>query len=85
MNRCICPRPAVLSAIVLLVAGPSLAAYEFEFAPSGDTVLRIEPGEVAEFGFSLANTGTAPDVYEFNCRVIQGVPDWSVTYCVGFR
>ncbi len=76
---------AVLLAALLLAASPLLAGYQFEFISRSDTVQQVEPGEVVEFHFTLTNTGTEPDVYEFDCRVLQGVPDWYVSYCVGFR
>lgn len=76
--------PGMLVAF-LAAAGPVFAGHQFEFTSRGDTVRHVAPGAVAEFGFSLTNTGTASDVYEFDCRVIQSVPSWYVTYCVGFH
>ena len=78
-------RPAALILALVLTTGLALAGYRFEFASQGDTVQQVAPGAVAEFGFSLTNTGTEPDGYEFDCRVMQSVPSWYVTYCVGFH
>lgn len=75
-------------ALLLFASGAAStlhASYAFEFTCRGDTVQQVQPGAVAEFDFTLANTGTEPDAYEFDCRVMQSVPSWYVTYCVGFR
>jgi len=69
---------------LLLEAGqaPLCAGYDFDFWCRSDTVRRVQPGGPADFHFTLANTGTEPDVYEFDCRVVQPVPGWSVIYCL---
>jgi hypothetical protein len=63
--------------------GPIRASYDFEFFCRSDTVQRVNPGGVADFCFTTRNTGSERDCYEFNCRVIQEVSNWFVTYCVG--
>lgn len=73
--------PGVLPA-VLLAFGQLTAGFQFEFACRGDTVQRVNPGGIAEFDFTLMNTGTEPDIYEFACRVVQPVSGWSVIYCL---
>ncbi|MEO0081065.1 MAG: hypothetical protein ABIL25_02085 [candidate division WOR-3 bacterium] len=78
-------KAATLLLVMLLTFGQALAGYQFEFRSTTDTVKQVAPGAVAEFGFSLTNTGTEPDGYEFDLRVIQSVPSWYVTYCVGFH
>ena len=81
-------KPIRAGAVLLLVMSASgilHASYAFEFSCRDDTVQQVQPGAVAEFGFTLANTGTVSDAYEFDCRVMQSVPSWYVTYCVGFR
>lgn len=70
---------------VLLASGRLLAGYQFEFVCRDDTARNVEPGGVAEFGFTLTNTGTEPDVYELGSRAIQIVPDWTVVHCVRGR
>jgi hypothetical protein len=71
------------AAILWLVTFPGLAAgYGLEFTPRDDTVRQVAPNDVAEFHFTLTNTGATSDVYEFNCRVISAVPGWAAVYCV---
>ncbi|MBM3315045.1 hypothetical protein FJY71_04285 [candidate division WOR-3 bacterium] len=77
--------PLLVAGLCLaVIATPVRAGYAFDFLCRDDTVHRAQPGEIAEFRFSLVNTGTERDVYEFDCRVISGVPGWTVTYCTGF-
>lgn len=78
-------KATALFVVMLLTAGQALAVYQFEFRSTTDTVKQVAPGAVADFGFSLTNTGTEPDGYEFDLRVIQSVPSWYVSYCVGFH
>lgn len=68
----------VLAALVC----PALAGYGFGLTPRGDTIQHVSPSGTAEFYFSLVNTGTSTDVFKFDCRVVSGVPGWTVVYCV---
>jgi hypothetical protein len=69
--------------MVLLATGASRAVgYGLALTPRGDTVQHVAPSEDAEFHFTLTNTGTSSDVYEFNCRVVSAVPGWAAVYCV---
>jgi hypothetical protein len=73
---------------LLVVFGSSSwlsASYSFSFVCRSDTIQRVDPGGVAEFDFTIANTGSQPDGYQFDCEVISGVSDWYATYCVGGR
>uniref|UniRef100_A0A7C4CDV1 DUF11 domain-containing protein n=1 Tax=candidate division WOR-3 bacterium TaxID=2052148 RepID=A0A7C4CDV1_UNCW3 len=76
-----------LLGVVLLSAllPASAAGYGFSFVCRSDTSQRVEPGGVAEFVFSLTNTGAEPDIYEFDCRVVQAVSGWAAIYCLGGR
>lgn len=76
--------PVVLAA-VLTTASPLLAGYQFEFASRSDTFQQVEPGGSAEYGFALTNTGTEPDLYRLDCRILESLPGWSVVYCVRGR
>lgn len=76
--------PAAL--LILLGSAAALhATYSFDFVCRTDTVQRVDPGGAAEFNFTITNTGDQSDGYRFDCRVLGGVPDWFVTYCVGGR
>ncbi|MEO0079083.1 MAG: T9SS type A sorting domain-containing protein [candidate division WOR-3 bacterium] len=75
-------RLVLICGLLLADIGLAFAGYGFDFYCRGDTVQRVSPGAEAIFHFTLTNTGTEPDVYEFDCRVIQAVPGWSVIYCV---
>lgn len=74
----------VMGLLIATVVPLARAGYAFDFYCRNDTVQRVQPGEVAEFYFSLVNTGTERDVYELDCRVINTVPGWIVTYCTRF-
>jgi len=79
---------SLLLALYFLLAllgaiSPIRASYDFEFFCRSDTVQRVEPGGGADFYSTIRNTGTERDYYEFNCRVVQEVPNWFVTYCAG--
>jgi hypothetical protein len=66
--------------LMALVAGRA-AGYGLEFTPRNDTVQHVAPDAVAEFHFTLTNTGTSSDVYEFGCRVVSSVQGWTAVYC----
>ena len=55
--------------------------YNFEFKCTTDTI-QIGNGPFI-FSFILKNTGTLPDSYGFDCRIIDSVPGWFVTFCAG--
>jgi hypothetical protein len=69
-------------AFVALVVTSRASGYGLELAPRDDTVRHVAPSDVAEFHFTLTNTGTTLDVYEFSCRVVSAVPGWAAVYCV---
>lgn len=71
--------------LLLGVFGPLRAAYSYDFFCRSDTIQRVDSGGVAEFDFTITNTGNQPDEYQFDCEVISGVSDWYATYCVGGR
>ncbi len=71
--------------ILGLVMNAAWADYSFRFVCRDDTVARVAPGEPAYFHFALTNTGTASDVYAFDCRVRQNPPNWAIAYCVRGR
>jgi hypothetical protein len=56
------------------------AQYTFNFSCISDTVQT--GSDVITFYFSLINTGTLPDSYAFDCRVVDSVPGWFEIYCV---
>lgn len=70
---------------LLVFARIAEADYSFTLNCRSDTLQAVQPGGVAYFYFTLTNTGTEPDVYEFDCRVIQEVPGWSAIYCLRGR
>ncbi|MBN2464676.1 hypothetical protein JXD38_03500 [candidate division WOR-3 bacterium] len=77
------PSAAGLMVAALLVAITGRAAgYGLEFTWRGDTVQHVAPSEVAEFHFTLTNTGATADVFRFGCSVALAVPGWAVVYCV---
>jgi len=64
---------------------PVQADYSFTFVCRSDTLQQVVPGGVAVYYFTLSNTGTEPDVYLFDCRVLQEVAGWSAIYCLRGR
>jgi hypothetical protein len=64
--------------IILLVL---FNQYNFEFECINDT-LQTGNGPFI-FSFFLKNTGTLPDSYGFDCRIIDSVQGWFVTFCAG--
>jgi hypothetical protein len=78
-----CSVTAAVSLLLAGLAGSAWAGYGLELIARGDTVQHVSPSAVGEFHFTLTNTGTSPDVFEFDCRVVSGVPGWTVVYCVG--
>jgi len=69
--------------LIFLLAIPLFAQYNFTFTCVSDTFQALGPGDVAYFYFHLQNTGSVQDIYEFNCTIIDSVPDWFVLYCIG--
>ncbi len=57
----------------------------FSLVCRSDTVQQVEPGGQSEFHFTLTNTGTQPDVYRLDYRVLDSVPGWIVVCCVRGR
>lgn len=71
-----------VSAVLVALGGQALAGYGLELIARSDTVQRVSPNGTGEFHFTLTNTGSQSDVYEFDCRVVASVPGWAVVYCV---
>jgi hypothetical protein len=74
----------VLAAGVVL-PGTRVLASPFTLVCRSDTLQQVEPGNLAEFHFTLTNTGTQPDVYRLDYRVLDSVPGWVVVCCVRGR
>lgn len=73
---------------LLIFAGlvtPAKADYSFSFVCRSETLQQVVPEGVAVYYFTLTNTGTEPDIYLFDCRVLQEVPGWSAIYCLRGR
>jgi hypothetical protein len=68
--------------LFVAVCGQALAGFGLELTARGDTVQRVSPSGTGEFHFTLTNTGSQSDVYEFDCRVVAAVPGWVAVYCV---
>jgi len=70
--------------IALLGGMPLFAQYSFDFTCLDDTIKYItDTTSSVQFYFRLENTGTLPDSYAFDCRVIDSVPGWEEIYCAG--
>ncbi|GAH09682.1 unnamed protein product [marine sediment metagenome] len=67
----------------ILITLPLFAQYNFDFSCTNDTFQVVNPWEVATYYFRLENTGTEQDVYELTCTIVEDVPGWDVTWCVG--
>ncbi|MCX6841033.1 MAG: hypothetical protein NTX53_01935 [candidate division WOR-3 bacterium] len=79
-----CASSRVLAAVLFVVVyGQALAGYGLELVARGDTIQRVSPNGTSEFHFTLTNTGSQSDAYEFDCRVVASVPGWVVVCCVG--
>jgi hypothetical protein len=59
------------------------ADHGFDFFCRSDTAVQIQPGEAADFWFTLTNTGSSNDVYAFDCRPLSCPVDWTIVYCLG--
>ena len=70
------------AALFAVVYGQALAGYGLELVARDDTVQHVSPSGTGEFHFTLTNTGSQSDAYEFDCRVVASVPGWVVVYCV---
>lgn len=67
--------------LLLMVFLPLFAQYNFNFVCTSDT---FQTGtDYFVYYFRLTNTGTQPDSYAFDCRVIDSVPGWFEIYCAG--
>lgn len=74
---------AAVAAMLVAIGGQAVAGYGLDLVARGDTVQRVSPSGIGEFHFTLTNTGSQSDTYEFDCRVVASVPGWAVVYCVG--
>lgn len=66
---------------ICILAIPLFAQYSFNFTCLDDTIQ--EGIDMIEFFFLLENTGSLPDSYAFDLRVIDSVPGWLEQYCIG--
>ncbi len=67
--------------LFLTIITPLFAQYSFDFVCTSDT---FQTGtDYFVYYFRLTNTGSQPDSYAFDCRVIDSVPGWSEIYCAG--
>ncbi len=67
--------------LFLTVITPLFAQYSFEFVCTSDT---FQTGtDYFVYYFRLTNTGSQPDTYAFDCRVVDSVPGWFEIYCAG--
>jgi hypothetical protein len=64
---------------LLVLSSPLAAQYSFDLAYFSDSIVVAK--DIMEFYLRLTNTGSAPDSYEIDCRVIDSVPNWFVSYC----
>ncbi|MGQ9678508.1 MAG: COG1470 family protein [bacterium] len=71
--------------VFAVLAAPVIADYSFNFVCRSDTLQQVMPGGVAYFYFTLTNSGSEPDVYLLDCRVLQEVSGWSAIYCLRGR
>jgi len=70
---------AILGFVLLLSA-----QYNFDFTCLDDTVkIATDTTTFVTFYFRLQNTGTLPDSYAFDCRIVDSVPGWDEIFCVG--
>lgn len=66
---------------LFMCTAPLFAQYNFNFVCNSDT---FQTGtDYFVYYFRLTNTGTQPDSYAFDCRVIDSVPGWFELYCAG--
>lgn len=71
--------------VFVALTAPVTAEYSFTFVCRSDTLQQVVPNGVAYFYFTLTNTGSEPDVYLFDCQVLQEVPGWNAIYCLRGR
>jgi len=70
--------------LLCILSVPLFAQYNFDFICLDDTIKVItDTTTYVQFYFRLENTGTLPDSYAFDCRVIDSVPGWEEIYCAG--
>jgi hypothetical protein len=67
--------------LLCVIVGAAFAQYGFDFMCMDDT---IQSGsDLIEFHFRLENTGSLPDSYAVDCRVIDSIPGWFEVFCAG--
>ncbi len=70
-----------LSIITFVFVLPLFGQYSFDFTCVSDT---FQTGtDYFVYYFHLTNTGTLPDSYAFDCRVVDSMPGWFEIYCAG--
>jgi len=71
--------------LYLVFVSFSWSQYSFDLSCLSDTFQTVAPNGFSTFNFRLANTGSANDVYELNCQIVESVPGWFVSFCVRGR
>jgi hypothetical protein len=72
----------ILTLLVLTI--PLFAQYGFDFTCLDDTIeIVTDTTTVVTFYFRLQNTGSVPDSYAVDCRIIDSVSGWDELFCVG--
>jgi hypothetical protein len=67
--------------LLCIITGAVFAQYDFDFTCTDDT---IQSGtDLIEFHFRLENTGSLPDSYAVECRIVDSVPGWFEIFCAG--
>ncbi len=70
--------------MAFIAVHPVYAQYSFEFNCLDDTiVIAYDTTTYLKFDFQLQNTGSQPDSYAFDCRILDSVPGWEEMFCVG--
>ncbi len=70
--------------VLILFVVPLLAQYGFDLSCLDDTMKIVgDTTTVVEFRFRLENTGSVPDSYAIDCRIIDSVPGWDELFCAG--
>jgi hypothetical protein len=74
----------VVIAVLSIVSVPCYAQYGLDFGCLDDTVkIAFDTSSYVVFYFYLQNTGSLPDSYALDCRIIDSVPGWDEMFCVG--
>jgi hypothetical protein len=72
--------PGLRDSINVYVASGITGQYSFDFSCLSDTIM--SDTTMVEFQFRLENTGTSPDNYAFDLRVVDSIPGWDESFYV---